>query len=115
MFNIFSDELDSGIECTLSNFANDTKLRGGEDLPEGSEALPRDLDKLNHWAELNGMDPLAKCWVLCFGYNNPMQCCRLRAEWPDDCERGCWLDAWLNMSQQCAPGGQKGQYHPGLH
>jgi len=44
-----------GIECPLSEFADDTELSGVADLLEGWDAVWKDLDILEEWARANLM------------------------------------------------------------
>ena len=97
LFNIFAGDMGSGIECTLSNFAVDTMLCGAIDMPEGSNAIQRDLDRLERWAYANLMKfNKAKCKVLHLGRGNLKHRYGLGGEWlessPEEKDLGVSVD-----------------------
>jgi len=107
LFNVFINYLDAGIECTLNNFADNTKLGGAVDSVEDREALQRDLDRLKSWAITKRKKcNKSKCWILHLGQGNPGYMYKLEDERlecsPAERDLGVWVDGKLNMSQQCA-------------
>ncbi|RMC13382.1 hypothetical protein DUI87_10917 [Hirundo rustica rustica] len=50
LLNVLINDRNKGIRCTLSTFADDIKLNGVADTPEGQDGIHRDLDKLENRA-----------------------------------------------------------------
>ncbi|EMP40035.1 hypothetical protein UY3_02724 [Chelonia mydas] len=103
LFNIFINDLDDVMNCTLSKFADDIKLWGEVNKLEGRDRVQSDLDKLEDWAKRNLMRfNKDKCRVLHLGRKNPMHCYRLGT----DCltgssaekDLGITVDKKLDMS-----------------
>ncbi|RMB92363.1 hypothetical protein DUI87_31238 [Hirundo rustica rustica] len=119
LFNNFTDDMDEGIESLISKFADDTKLGACVDLLEGRMALQRDLHRLDGWAESNQLKfSKSKCRVLHFGRSNPLKCYGLGKVWLDSAQEERDLGVLVPVAEHeptVCPGGQEGQWHPGLH
>lgn len=71
-FNVFVDYMETGMECTLSKLADNTKLYGTVNTLKGRDAIQRDLDRLGRWAYEKLMKfNKAECEILNLVQDNP--------------------------------------------
>ena len=106
LFSIFISDLDEGIECMVSMFADDTKLGGVADTPEDHAVIQRDLDRLVSWARRNIIKyNKGKSRVLLLGKNNPRYQYRLGTGLLESSkgerDLGVLVYSRMTVSQQC--------------
>lgn len=82
LFSNFINDMDCGIECTLSKSVNNTKLCGVVDTVQGRDDIHWDLDKLEQWAHVN-LIKFNK--VLHLNQGNPQYLYRLGDELIESC------------------------------
>ncbi|KAK4827594.1 hypothetical protein QYF61_019496 [Mycteria americana] len=99
LFSIFINDVDSGIKCTLSKFADDTKLSGTVDMPEGQDAIQTENSTRPNAESCTWVGATA-CINTGWGING------LRAAlW-----RRTWGDEKLDVSWQCTPAAWKANH-----
>ncbi|RMC13122.1 hypothetical protein DUI87_10653 [Hirundo rustica rustica] len=102
LFKIFVSDMDSGTECTLSKFANDTKLCGAVDSLEGRDVIQRNSDRFERWdcANLVTFNKVRCIWVGAIPIPNTNTVCVEK-------DLGVLVEEKLNMTQQCVLAAQE--------
>ncbi|XP_066035402.1 triadin isoform X33 [Chamaea fasciata] len=106
LFNIFIGDMDSGFQCTLSDFTDDTQVCDAVSTLEGGNNTQRDLVRFERWAEVILMKfNNAKFEVLHLVWGSPKNNFGLGREWketsPGEKDLGLLVDEKLDMTQQC--------------
>ncbi|XP_039563240.1 triadin isoform X6 [Passer montanus] len=106
LFNIFIGDMDSGFQCTLSEFTDDTQMCDVVNTLEGSNNTQRDLVRFERWAQVILMKfNNAKCEVLHLVWDSPKNNFRLGREWKEtsagEKDLGLLVYERLDMTQQC--------------
>jgi len=101
LFNLFTSNLNKGVECLLRKLAEDSgQLEGVADTPKRCAAFQKALDRLDRWAEkkLRKLN-IGKYRVLHFRRNNAMYQYRLGADLMENSSQKSW---WIARTMKCA-------------
>ena len=82
-------------ECTLSKFADDTKMCGAVETPEEQDVIQRDLDRLKQWAQESIMRfSKAKCtWIMAIPTTSTSR--RMKGWSTGLSKRALWMESWI--------------------
>ncbi|XP_059323544.1 triadin isoform X25 [Ammospiza nelsoni] len=109
LFNIFIADMESGFQCTLSEFtddSDDTQMCDAVNTLEGRNNTQKDLVRFERWAQVILMKfNNAKCEVLHLVWRSPKNSFRLGREWKEtragETDLGLPVHENLDMTQQC--------------
>lgn len=78
LFNVFTNDINSGIKYILRKFADETKLCGEVNRPKGWGTIQGDLDRLELWAQEKLMRfSKSKCILGFAGFGSFLSICRM--------------------------------------
>lgn len=109
-FRTFVDNMDSGIEYNLIRFADDTKLRGADNMLEGME-VQRDLNSLERWTfanlvKFNRVKYKVLNWAVAIPAHSHVWW-KVTEGSPAEPDLGLMVDQKFTASQQCELTAQK--------
>ena len=107
LFLIYINDIDEGLTCIISKFADDTKIANTVVSNDQAKEMQTNLDKLSSWAKTWQMSfNTDKCKVLHIGYRNEeanylMDGCQLKTT-DRETDLGVTITSNLKPSQQCS-------------
>ena len=106
LFLIYINDLDRGLDCKVSKFADDTKIACSVRNIDGCIKVQQNIDKLVGWADKWQMNfNNKKCKVLHVGYSNKCFNYEMNGDWLESVERekdlGIVISSNLKVSEQC--------------
>ena len=112
LFLIYISDLDHGLKCKVSKFADDTKVATSVIKSEGCIKIQNDLDKLLGWADKWQMNfNSKKCKVLHLGYSNKSFNYDMNGDWLESVDQekdlGVIISSNLKVANQCLEANNK--------